>query len=226
MLGLIALNQVLFKSLEAIQGARQKKAWGQHLKQGSATQPQPRNACYPLNNPYNIECPCIDASLLAWLRPSIGANLILVSPSLIETRAHQTYKFLVRDKMLDLWVLWFGYHVKKISDIILCILEENCLSLIEYTKYSHFHPEAIRTVILTTKRSYQSQVLDLFKGAFFIGWGRVCIDEAHVNINIESEILKLAHGIGKEFWRWMITEISFESMSSQIAIWIATLEQS
>ena len=76
-LGLIALNQVLFKSLEAVQGTHQKKTWDQHLKQGSATQPQPKDAHCPSNNPYGIECPYINTSFLAWLRPSIGANLIL-----------------------------------------------------------------------------------------------------------------------------------------------------
>ena len=85
MLGLIALNQVLFKSLEAVQGVRQKKAWNQHLKQGFATQAQPRNVCCHSNNPYSIEYPCINASPLAWLRLSIGANLILIPPSVIET---------------------------------------------------------------------------------------------------------------------------------------------
>ena len=127
--------------------------------------------------------------------------------------------------MLDPWVLRFGYHVKKIGNIISCILEEDCPLLIEYTKYPHFHPEAIKTVVLTTKQFYQSQVADPFKGAFPIGWGWVCVDEAHINMNAESGILKLVHGIGKGVWRWMVTGTPFKSTLSQMTSWIAILEQ-
>ena len=122
-------------------------------------------------------------------------------------------------------MLQFGYYVKKIGNIIPCILEKNCPSLIKYTKYPHFHLEAIKTVVLTTKQFYQSQVADLFTSAFFIGWSQVCINEAHINMNAESGILKLVHGIEKRFWKWMVTETLFESMLSQMASWIAILEQ-
>ena len=73
--------------------------------------------------------------------------------------------------MLNPWILQFGYHVKKIGDIIPFILEEVRLLLIKYTKYPYFHSKAIRIVILTTKQFYQSQVANLFKSIFFIRWG-------------------------------------------------------
>ena len=57
----------------------------------------------------------------------------------------------------------------------------------------------MKTVILTTKQFYQSQVADPFKSAFPIGWSRICVDEAHININVESKILKFVYGIGIKF---------------------------
>lgn len=101
--------------MAAVRNARNREAWDEHLKPGTEENPQsPTDRC-PSNNPYGIECPCVDASPAGRMIASPGANLFFVPAFLIVRWAEEMIRFFGSDDLMGDWILRYA-HVAKLSE--------------------------------------------------------------------------------------------------------------
>lgn len=140
-------GEVLWSSKECLQTA----SMGSTSKQKNKINSQLSDACCFSHNLYSIKCPYIDVSLSAQLKPSCGANFVLVPLSIIRNGVQLTAKFLVEDSRLGAWILHHDYILTKVGKIIPCILTVNKPSLVMLSGHINIFNMALNTVVITTK---------------------------------------------------------------------------
>jgi SNF2 family DNA or RNA helicase len=245
MLGVIALNRVLLKNHYEVQDARCREAWTMHLPKGTKENPQSSTAKCPSHNRYGIECPCVDDSPSARLRPTAGANLIVVPAALIAGWVKQTSIILRNDVLLGSWNIRQGYTHGRLDHLAPHLRIED-RPLLECTndvfRDSACHADASTVVVITTKKCYNQHVVNLFTRVITLSkgkprgktltrrevmkfaWGRACIDEAHQNQTATNGAVLIFKSIGSHVRKWFLTGTPFESSPDQMAYWVQTLQ--
>jgi len=236
-------------SRKSVKEAREQKRYDLHLEEGTAQKPQPPNARCPSNNPYGIQCTCIDSGVSKKLAPSYGPNLILSPAGLMSHWLEHATKYLDTEAKGCEWKFRQAYSDAKMKKLALKLSQQDRDSLTMANKAPFFGVDNDRSMLLcfTTSGSYAGQVvkeLSTFHQAVWlgrkktklerydpwpIGWGRIIVDEVHREHNEGAGIISRLRQIndsmpGQIPRKILISGTPFESSPGHMAGWINTIQ--
>ncbi len=135
---MIVLNRTLTLVIDSVKEARTEGRYDLHLPKGTLKNPQPPDAKCPSNNPFGIQCTCVDAGMSQKLRPSYGPTFILAPPALLSHWLGQTKRFLDMKAQKYEWTLRHAYSDGKLRAYAPKLEKEDRRSVAPYGDIPYF----------------------------------------------------------------------------------------
>ena len=164
MLKMMILNRVLLAVHDAINDARERETWNEHLQRKTSKNFQFKNARCFSSNSHDIECFCVNFDSARRMHDNDGANFIIVFSIFIELWCEKMKKFLRNDALLNKWILRKIYYDKKLTTKI-SFLNQNdqkLLKMIYDENESEFSEQISNVVMIINIRCFQTNVVNSF----------------------------------------------------------------
>ena len=212
--------------------------------------PQTADAQCPSKNPLGIQCTCVDSGIAKKLIPSYGPNLVLTPAGLLSHWLHHARNYLDTKAQGCKWVVRQAYGDAKLKTLAKK-LDQHDRDLIRKSQrrpYFSIQHDRSNVICFSTSGSYSGQMDKVMadytprqakrgKAApvsekwtwWDIGWGRVLVDEVHVEHNETAGTINRVRTLNRAMEpecprKILISGTPFESSPAHMAAWIGVIQ--
>lgn len=164
LLGIITLNQILYKAQSKMVMASAHGIWHKHLLIRFFTNLQPKNAKCPSKSKYSIEYLCVNNNLANHLTVLLGANLIMAPSIEIFVWLNKIQNHIKNNKFLELRKMWWAYAIKLENNMEKCAQLNKQQNKVLLTKN---YPDALTIIVLKIKGYFNTYVKELIGFIYF-----------------------------------------------------------
>ena len=244
---MIAVNRALVLTIRDVKRARNDRRYDLHLKAGTPEEPQDDNTRCPSNNPYGIQCTCVDAGMSKNFQPSFGPNLIFSPPGLMASWGEHIKTHFHKGAENCNWEIRHAYGASGYNKYAakLTVDDYNLMHPNVKSPYFTERNDSSNVLIFTTTGCFDNHVRNTFastipavpargrgsyripekKDPWLVQWGRIIVDEVHKEHQPSTGTISRISTMNKESLgqlprKIFISGTPFESTPQHMVPWI------